>query len=151
MEHHLTPANDAGAWQIGTPHILSLAPLLGSLEMFGEAGILEIRKKSLRLTRYLIQLIDHELAGMGFSFANPMEDARRGGHVALVHQNAVRIGKALKANQVVPDFRPPNVLRLAPIALYTSFTEVHEAVARLKRIMETGEYKQYVNQREVIS
>lgn len=151
MEHKLVPAKDAGALQIGTPHILSLAPLIGSLEIFHEAGIHEIRRKSLQLTRYLMDLVNHELSGMGFYFANPQADDRRGGHVALVHQEAVRISKALKANQVVPDFRPPNVIRLAPVALYTSFTEVYEAVQRLKYIMETKEYQHYLNQREVIS
>jgi len=80
MEHQLTPATTAGAYQIGTPHVLSSAPLAGSLEMFQEAGIDNIRAKSLRLTRYLMDLVTHELAGMGFSFCNPTEDARRGGH-----------------------------------------------------------------------
>jgi kynureninase len=49
MEHTFTQANSAGAFQIGTPHILSMAPLLGSHEMFAEAGIEQVRKKSLRL------------------------------------------------------------------------------------------------------
>lgn len=151
MEHTLTPAATAGAYQIGTPHILSLAPLLGSLELFHEAGILAIRKKSLRLTRYMMDLINHQLTGMGFSFANPLDDAHRGGHVALVHQDAVRISKALKAHQVIPDFRPPNVIRLAPIALYTSFSDVYEGVARLRHIMETRQYENYGQDREVIA
>ena len=66
MEHNFLPARSAGAYQIGTPHVLSLAPLLGSLEMFSEAGIERIRRKSLRLTRYLMDLTEHQLAGMGF-------------------------------------------------------------------------------------
>jgi kynureninase len=59
MEHTLTPANNAGAYQIGTPHVLSVAPLIGSLEMFAEVGIERLRKKSLHITRYMMDLISH--------------------------------------------------------------------------------------------
>ena len=39
MEHSLTAADHAGAYQIGTPHVLSIAPLIGSLEIFKDARI----------------------------------------------------------------------------------------------------------------
>ncbi|OYD09459.1 kynureninase [Paludifilum halophilum] len=151
MDHRLTPAATAGAFQIGTPHILSAAPLIGSLELFAEAGIDRLRKKSLSQTRYLMDLVEHELAGMGFSFGHPTEDERRGGHVCLVHDEAVRISKSLKEYGVVPDFRAPDVIRLAPIALYTSYTEVWEAVRRLKKIMEEKHYEKYEKKRGVVA
>ena len=50
MDHTMDPATDAGAYQIGTPHVLSLAPVIGALEMFEEVGIARIREKSLQLT-----------------------------------------------------------------------------------------------------
>ena len=50
MMHTFHPANGAGALQIGTPPLLSLAPLLGSLRLHHEAGIERIRTKSLALT-----------------------------------------------------------------------------------------------------
>ena len=52
----------------------------------------------------------------------------RGGHVAPEHAEAVRTNEALKAADVIPDFRYPNVIRLAPSPLYTSFAEVWEFV-----------------------
>ncbi|WP_019120425.1 kynureninase [Brevibacillus massiliensis] len=151
MEHTLTPAETAGAYQIGTPHVLSLAPLIGSLEMFAEAGIENIRRKSLHINRYLMNLIEHELADYGLFIGTPGEDARRGGHVSLEHEEAARICKALKKNGVIPDFRAPNVIRLAPIALYTSYTEVWKVVQILKKIMAEEQYKLYPNEREVVS
>lgn len=151
MEHHFTPAGDAGAYQIGTPHLLSLAPLIGSLEIFEEAGIGKIREKSLRQTRYLMELVEKELAGMGFSIGNPREDHRRGGHVSLVHPEAVRICKSLKEKGVIPDFRAPDVIRLAPVALYTAYTELWEAVQRLKWIMEEKDYERHEKKRGVVA
>lgn len=151
MAHDFTPAHHAGAYQLGTPHMLSTAPLIGSLDLFAEAGIDRIREKSLRLTRFLIDVASQELVGMGFSFGNPLLDQVRGGHVCLVHEEAVRICKALKQAGVVPDFRQPDVIRLAPIALYTSFADVWEAVQRLKRIMVEKTYEQFEQQRDVIA
>ena len=151
MEHNFLPARSAGAYQIGTPHVLSLAPLLGSLEMFSEAGIERVRRKSLRLTRYLIDLIEHQLAGTGFHVATPRAHQRRGGHVALEHEEAARICEALKDNGVVPDFRAPNIIRLAPVALYTSYTDVYKMVRILAKIMAEGQYTKYENRRGVVA
>lgn len=151
MEHTLTPANSAGAFQIGTPHVLSSAPLIGSLEIFAEAGIENIRRKSLRINQYLMDLIDHELAGMGFYIGTPGEDARRGGHVSLEHSEAARICKSLKENGIIPDFRAPNIIRLAPVALYTSYEEVWKVVQVLKKIMAEKQYEKFKNERDVVA
>ena len=151
MEHTLTPSESAGAYQIGTPHVLSLAPLLGSLEIFAEAGIENIREKSLKINGFLIELLKQELADMGYKIGNPLEDNRGGGHTSLEHKEAARICKALKENGVIPDFRAPNIIRLAPVALYTSYLEVWETVQILKKIMIEKQYENYKNEREVVA
>lgn len=146
----MTPADTAGAYQIGTPHILSLAPIYGSLEMFREVGIEAIRKKSLQLTQFFMDCIDQELAPFGFTLGNP-KDKTRGGHIYLVHEEAARICSALKEAGVTPDFRAPNGIRLAPVALYNSFTDVWETVQILKDIMENEIYKKFENKRGVVA
>ncbi|MBT2696769.1 kynureninase [Bacillus sp. ISL-40] len=151
MEHSLTPADSAGAYQIGTPHVLSLAPLLGALEIFAEAGIEKIRAKSLKINQFLMDLLEQELSDMGLKIGNPVEDVRRGGHVSLEHKEAARICKALKENGVIPDFRAPNIIRLAPVALYTSYKEVWEVVQILKKIMTDKQYEKFKNEREVVA
>ncbi|MBY0120579.1 kynureninase [Bacillus sp. S/N-304-OC-R1] len=151
MEHTFSQAEHAGAYQIGTPHILSVAPLVGSIELFEEAGIEPLRKKSLSLTRYMMNLITCELEDMKFVFGNPDEDHKRGGHVYLEHTEAARICKALKVNGVIPDFRAPNGIRFAPAALYNSYRDVWGAINILKRIMIEEQYKQYENKRGVIA
>jgi kynureninase len=151
MSPALQAAPDAGALQIGTPNLLSMAPLQGALEMIAEAGIERIRRKSLQLTDYLMARIDAELERYGFSLANPREPDRRGGHVSLVHPEATRICKALKAAGVVPDYRPPCIVRLAPVALYTSFRDCYEAVRRLQRIMADRSYEAYRTGRERVA
>ncbi len=146
------PAESAGAWQIGTTHLFSAAPLQGSLQLFAAAGIGALRAKSLALTQYLIALMD-ELAGAPWNLTvgTPRDPARRGGHVAVEHPEAARICKALKARGVIPDFRPPNVIRLAPAPLYNSFHDVWGAAQRLKAIVERREYEQYPAGRDVVA
>lgn len=151
MEHTLTAAEDAGAFQMGTPHMLSAAPLYGSLTMFNEVGIDVIRKHSLEKTTYMLSLIEKELSGYDFTVGTPLEVERRGGHVFLEHEEAARICKALKANGVIPDFRKPNGIRLAPVALYNTYVDIWETVQILKWIMDEEQYKKFSNEREIVA
>ena len=151
MVYDFEGAASAGAWQIGTTHLLSSAPLLGSLKIFQEAGIDRVRAKSLRMTDYLMELIDALPESYGYAIGNPREAERRGGHVALEHAEAIRICKALKQHGIVPDFRFPNVIRLAPVALYNTFEDVWRTVEALKQIVDGKEYEQFPTEREVVA
>jgi kynureninase len=143
MAPEMIPGSDAGAYQIGTPHLLSMAPLIGSLSIFAEAGMEAIRKKSLMLTDFLFKMVDQIFSSYGFETGTPRNPKQRGGHLALEHPDALQISRALKAEGVIPDFRPPNVIRLAPVALYNSFIDVCEAMKRLKQIMDEKKYQHY--------
>ncbi|PYZ92340.1 kynureninase [Salipaludibacillus keqinensis] len=152
MSHTFTPADDASAFQLGTPHILNCAPLQGSLEMFQEAGIATIREKSLRMTAFMRKLFSElKLLDDRIEFITPEEDHRRGGHLALSHPDAARICKDLKTRGVIPDFRAPHFIRFAPAPLYTSFTDVWETYQVLKSILESKSYERFSNERNVIA
>jgi len=64
------------------------------------------------------------------------DPAKRGGHIAVEHDNATRIFTALGKRGVIGDLRPPNVIRLAPSPLYNTFTEIWDVVDRLKSAVE---------------
>lgn len=154
MLHEFEQAHGAGGWQISTISVLSAAPLIGAMDIVEEAGLDRMRAKSLELTDYLIELVEaHGLTGpdYGYGIGTPREHARRGGHVAVEHSHGPQIARALKARGVVPDFRPPNVIRLAPVPLYTTFTDVWETVRHLREIVESGEYQQLSESREVVA
>ncbi|MDQ3349869.1 MAG: kynureninase, partial [Acidobacteriota bacterium] len=141
MVHDWEGAPDAGAFQISTIPLLSTAALLGSLAIFEEAGIEAIRAKSLAQTDYLIALVEGMgLTGepYGYRIGTPREHAQRGGHVAIEHDEGARIALALKERGFVVDFRQPDVVRLAPIALYTSYHEVWRVAQALREIIDTG-------------
>ena len=154
MLHSWESAPGAGAWQISTVPVISISALRGSLKIFHEAGIENLRRKSLALTDHMIALIEaHGLteAPYGFNIGTPREHARRGGHVSVEHVAASAICKALKQRGIVPDFREPNVIRLAPIALYTSFDEVRIVVETLKDVIDSGDHLKVKQGRELVA
>jgi kynureninase len=140
MNETVTPAADAGAYQIGTPPVLAMAPLEGALDVIEAAGIEVIRTKPVALTDYLIELVDERLPEC--SVGTPREAARRGGHVAVEHPEAERVSRALKRRDVVVDFRPPNVVRVCPSPLYTGFEDVHRAVERFRAILDEESHEE---------
>jgi len=136
MEPTFTKADGAGAFQLGTPPILALAGLEGALAVFEDVGIQAVRERSLTLTGYLMAQADAHLPEM--TVVTPREPGRRGGHVALAHPEALRLSLALRRRGVIPDFRPPDLLRLAPVALYNTEADVDRAVAILRELLDTG-------------
>lgn len=141
MATEFHPAPDAGRFQIGTPHVFSLAPLLGSLPVLADAGIDRIRAKSLDQTAFLRRLVAERLTRFGVRVVTPLADHKRGGHLALAHPDAGRLSRALRQRGVIPDHRPPDLLRLAPAPLYTSFAECERAVGILEDILATGSHQ----------
>ena len=153
LARELEPAHGAGGLQVGTPPVLGLAALEGALGLTEAAGLARLREKSLRLTAYLMARIEARLpmgGEAGCRFANPREDRRRGGHVALVHREAARLCRALKDAGVVTDYRPPDIVRLAPVPLYNTFTDCHAAVERLGEILAARAYEDYPVERALV-
>jgi len=136
MRPDFTPEPGAAGWQMGTPSILALAGLEGALAMFEEVRIDEVRERSLRLTRRLIDAVDRALPEL--QVVTPRDDERRGGHVALRHEHAGGLSRALRARDVVADFRRPDLLRLAPVALYNDEDEIDTVVRTLRDIVDEG-------------
>ena len=145
-----TPADSISRYQISTPHILSMAGIEPALEIIMEAGMDQLREKSIKQTDYLIYLAQELLNPLGFEIGSPLESSQRGSHVSLRHPEAYRICRALIDPQpgdtnlkVIPDFRAPNNIRLGIAPLYTSFTDIHRALKRIKTIVEDGIFQNY--------
>ncbi|PCG81597.1 kynureninase [Streptomyces sp. WZ.A104] len=120
---------------VSTPPLLSLAAIDPALALVEEAGVARIRAKGLLLGRLVDDLADAWLTPLGFRRASPRTPGQRGSHVSLYHPDAWRICQTLAADaKVVCDYRVPDRLRIGPSPLYTRFTEVWDALARLRRI-----------------
>jgi kynureninase len=139
MERQFAPIRGADGWQLSNPPIFSLAPLAASLELFAGAGFAGLRRKSVRLTRYLAQLLSARLDGR-VKIVTPSDPERRGCQLAVQIDPPPRrpstFAARLRAAGVVADWRPPNVLRLAPVPLYNRFADAHAAVDALARSLD---------------
>jgi kynureninase len=146
------PAAGVSRFLAGTPPVLSLVALEPALELTLEAGIERIRHKSVRLTSYLIYLMDAVLAPLGFRLGTPRDAEQRGSHVSVRHAEGYRIGQALiEEMQVLPDFREPDNIRLGLAPLYTSFAEVWDAVDRMRRVVTEERYRNYSHERHQVT
>ncbi len=126
------PAPDIRRFATGTPPMLAMATAAAGIETSAEAGIEAIRVKSRSLTALLVGLFDQRLARLGFELGTPRDPERRGGHLSIRHPGAAVICERLIADhQVVPDFRPPDTIRLGPAPLYTRHVDVWDAVDRI--------------------
>jgi len=134
MAPHFRPISGAEGWQVSNPPVLSAAPLLASLELFERAGLARLRDKSLQLTGLMQRSIQNRL-GSSVEIITPLDAAQRGSQLslrlALSSSAARRCHERLTAAGVIGDWREPDTLRFAPIALYNSYRDVVEAVDAL--------------------
>ena len=134
------PAPGIDAYLTGTPNIIGTVAVEEGARLLGEAGIMHLRAKSTELTTYLIALADEWLLPLGFSLASPRDAAHRGAHVSLRHDDAWQISQAMVREGVIGDYRTPDRVRLGPIPITASFTEVWSAMDRLRDVTATKSY-----------
>jgi len=130
------PAEGVDRFLAGTPPVLGIASVDAGIAPLLAAGIPAIWGKAQRLVSLLAQRAEELLVPLGARTASPSAADRRGGHLAISHPGSLGAARLLiERGLVVPDFRPPDVLRLAPVALYTSFVEVWDAAERIATVL----------------
>jgi kynureninase len=134
------PAGGMAKFMTGTPPILAIAAVEEGVKLLLEAGMQEIRAKSVRLTEYLIELGDAWLQPLGCTLASPREADRRGGHVTFCHPEAERIVGQLAALDIIADYRTPDRFRLGLSPLTTRFADVWTAAEAARDIIAEKRY-----------
>ncbi len=128
MQHDFDPVQTADAWQLSNAPILNMAALRASMDLFEEAGMDALTKKSLQLTSYLIYIVKDVLKEMGdeslIKIITPFEQQLQGCQLSLILKNGKRIFDYLTEEGVIADWREPDVIRIAPVPLYNSFEDV---------------------------
>ena len=156
FELNFMPVAGIDRYRVGTLPMLSVKALEPGVDILLEAGMDRLRAKSILQTEYLITLADEWLTPLGFSLGSPREAEMRGSHVSLRHPESYRINRALiesppPAVKVIPDFREPDNIRLGVTPLYTTYTEIHRALDRMKTIVEEKIYEGYSSERMAVT
>lgn len=131
MQPQFHPMPNAEAWQLSNLPVLSLAPQIASLKLFDEVGLGALREKSRKLTAYLAFVLQQ--TERFDEFAEIITPNERGCQLSLLfRKNGKEVFDFLAQNGVTPDWREPNVIRLAPVPFYNSFEDVY----RLGQLMQ---------------
>ncbi|MBI6115778.1 kynureninase [Salegentibacter maritimus] len=136
MEPEFQPEPGADAWQISNAPVLALAPYLASLEMFDEVGmpaLIEKRNKIVAYLEFVLHEIDKEVEST-FEIITPPNQEERGTQLSVfLHGEGRELFNYLMKNGVIPDWREPNVIRLAPAPFYCSFEDMYQFGQILKK------------------
>ena len=140
----------------GTPPIISISGIGSGLDLILDAGIKNIRHKSMQLSSFFIELFERELSHLGFSLATPMDSLQRGSHISIKHQEAFRIVKALADKSVdeksiIPDFRAPDNIRFGFAPLYNSFEDIYHTIQKLIKITTLKLFEHYDLSKEKVT
>ncbi|MEO5317289.1 kynureninase [Arthrobacter sp. CC3] len=129
------PAPGIRGFLSGTPAIFGMIAMRGTLDLIEEAGMSALREKSRKLTAYALELHDAWLAPAGVQLATPREAEQRGSHITVDHPDFRQMTAELWAQDVIPDFRAPQGIRIGLSPLSTSFTEVYRGVAAIRDLL----------------
>ena len=142
MESAYAPSAGIARYLCGTQPITSLAMVECGLEIFAQTDMASLRRKSLALTDLFIALVEARCAAHDLALITPREHAKRGSHVSFEHPEGYAVIQALIARGVIGDYREPRIMRFGFTPLYTSFTEVFDAVEILGDILDQRTWDQ---------
>jgi kynureninase len=143
MRKGFQPMPGAAGWQLSNAQVMAMAPHLASLDIFNEVGMAALREKSLLLTGYLAFLLaeiqlKHPKAGL--KVITPTDAHARGCQQSILLPKIGRqVFDHLASKGVIADWREPDVIRVAPVPLYNSFTDVYHLCQFLDEALTSAE------------
>ncbi|MEY3416207.1 MAG: kynureninase [Bacteroidota bacterium] len=125
MKKHFQPAAGADGWQLSNAPILPLAAYMASIEIFESIGLDYLFKRSKILTAYLEFLLLNSHFKHHLQIITPSNPEERGSQLSVIFkENGKDIFDFLQKNNIIVDWRSPNVIRISPVALYTTFKDI---------------------------
>ena len=135
MSPSYEPAAGIRRFITGTPPVLAMQPLKHMLDLIAEAGMPAIREKSIALTAHAVTLADEWLTPLGAEMVSPRNPDERGSHITINHPLFAEATARLWERGVIPDFRPPNGLRIGLSPLSTSFAELEAGMSAIHEVL----------------
>lgn len=136
------PLRAADAWQVSNPPIFAMSPVRTSLELFDKVGMDALRDRSRRLTGYLHTLLEQIVPTRPITVVTPSDPQRRGCQLSLRINGNGSTGSAGELTRrlrdhhgVIADAREPDIVRIAPVPLYSTYHDCWRAVDALAEIV----------------
>ena len=132
MGPNFDPIPTAEGWQLSNAPIFSMAALRASLDIFEQAGMEELNKKSSQLTGYLEYLID-SLDDSRIEIITPRDTKQRGCQLSIrIEGIGKMVYEKLTEKGFVGDWREPDIIRVAPVPLYNNYMDAYKFVQLFK-------------------
>jgi kynureninase len=138
MKKGFVPMPGVDGWQLSNFPILQGAAHLASLQIFDEAGIQNLRKKSEQLTTYLYEGLK-ALHGYNktFKILTPQNPKERGCQLSIyMFEKGKDVFTKLSKAGIIADWREPGVIRVAPVPLYNTFTDVFNFIQQFSKALK---------------
>lgn len=127
----------AQGWQLSNAQIFPMAIHKASLEMFAEAGMENLRAKSELLTGYLEFILNQYTEHL--TIITPKNKDERGCQLSIiVKQDGKKLFDYLVSENIMPDWREPDVIRMSPVPMYNTFEDVYLIGEALKKYFKKG-------------
>jgi kynureninase len=113
-------------WQLSNHPVILSAAHHAALEIFEEAGMRNLRKKSEQLTGYLEYILNTiDPVQKFYEILTPANPKERGCQLSIfMKTNGRQVFNRIIRAGITADWREPDVIRLAPTPLYNTFEEV---------------------------
>ena len=137
FELEYKPADGTQRMNVGTPPVLALSALDTALDAWTGVDMAQVRLKSIQLCELFIAEVEARCSQYGLKLASPRSAEARGSQVSFRCPEGYAVMQALIANQVIGDFRAPDIIRFGFTPLYVSHTDVYRAAEILENVLET--------------
>jgi kynureninase len=153
MPPKFSPIEGAQGFQQSNPGILGASSLLGSLQIFKEAGMMQpLRERSVQLTAALENLLmqskyfvpvneasTRQSTKLAFTIITPSDPNSRGAQLSLLFLSSgvmQKVHDGLTSFGVIGDERKPDVIRLAPAPLFNTLKDCEQGAKVLERVLD---------------
>jgi|688.fasta_scaffold03321_12 kynureninase len=125
MKKGFKPMEGAAGWQLSNAQIFPMAIHKASLELFAEAGMENLRAKSVLLTGYLEFIL--QAFSQHLTIITPSDPNQRGCQLSIiVKENGKALFDYLCSQNIIPDWREPDVIRMSAVPMYNSFEDIYQ-------------------------
>lgn len=135
MKKGFSPAKGAAGWQMSNAPVFNMIGLRASLDIMDNTSMKDLHEKSQQLTAYLEYLLK-DLNHLSFTVITPKDLKKRGAQLSMLfHKDGRKIFDVLTEAGVIADWREPDVIRVAPVPLYNTYSEVYRFYQILKELV----------------
>jgi kynureninase len=126
--------------RIGTPSIAAFSLLSAALDVWEDVDMNDLHQRSIELSELFIKEVEARCPGV--TFAGPRDPNQRGSHVPFTFEHGYACMQALIANNVIGDFRAPNVMRFGITPMFINEEDIMKAVDTLADILTKKTWKE---------